>query len=59
MGNCDKADFNEMYNSHLQSQVLSRTDERYAKKNLLRQEVEDISKRDYVFYLAIAHTRLK
>lgn len=25
----------------------------------MRQEVEDISKRDYVYYLAIAHTRLK
>ncbi|VDK86839.1 unnamed protein product [Onchocerca ochengi] len=28
-------------------------------EDLLRQEVEDISKRDYVYYLAIAHTRLK
>lgn len=26
---------------------------------LLRQEVEDLSKRDYVYYLAVAHTRLK
>ncbi|VDN29807.1 unnamed protein product [Gongylonema pulchrum] len=26
---------------------------------LLRKEVEDVSKRDYVYYLAIAHTRLK
>ncbi|OZC05931.1 hypothetical protein X798_07091 [Onchocerca flexuosa] len=28
-------------------------------EDLLRQEVEDISKRDYVYYLAVAHTRLK
>ncbi|VIO99754.1 fis1-related protein, putative [Brugia malayi] len=28
-------------------------------EDLLRKEVEDISKRDYVYYLAIAHTRLK
>ncbi|MCP9263277.1 hypothetical protein DINM_006612 [Dirofilaria immitis] len=28
-------------------------------EDLLRKELEDISKRDYVYYLAVAHTRLK
>ncbi|KHN75344.1 Mitochondrial fission 1 protein [Toxocara canis] len=28
-------------------------------EDLLRRDAEDVSKRDYIYYLAIAHTRLK